>query len=154
MVRSSGPPCPPRWRPSPARSAATAWRFSSARRQHGRLAPGRPVLEYRTQQHAVIGALATAHTLRGSARAALAEWAALRDSTPTAPGPGAVMTFSPWAAVDRALACARCTPPGRSPRPSTSSGTAAASRGSSARTGSPSTSDWPGPSRTPAGTTP
>ncbi|MFB9369128.1 acyl-CoA dehydrogenase family protein [Kitasatospora albolonga] len=87
-----------------ARSAATAWRFSSARRSHGRLAPGRPVLEYRTQQHAVIGALATAHTLRGSARAALAEWAALRDSTPTAPGPGAVMTFSPWAAVDRALA--------------------------------------------------
>ncbi|MFI5530176.1 hypothetical protein ACIA8O_16685 [Kitasatospora sp. NPDC051853] len=101
-----------------ARSAATVWRFSSVRRSHGRLAPGRPVLEYRTQQHAVLGALATAHTLRASARAALGEWAALRASAPaSAPAPasasapvragsapGAVMTFAPWAAVDRALA--------------------------------------------------
>ncbi|MFJ8045766.1 hypothetical protein ACIRBX_35175 [Kitasatospora sp. NPDC096147] len=86
------------------RSAGTAWRFSAARRSHGRLAPGSPVLAYRTQQHAVLGALATAHTLRRAAWAALAEWEVLRAPERTAAAPGAGMTFSPWAAVDRALA--------------------------------------------------
>ncbi|MFI9331362.1 hypothetical protein ACIGZJ_27975 [Kitasatospora sp. NPDC052868] len=89
------------------RSAAMAWRFSADRRTHGRLAPGRPVLEYRTQQHTVIGALAEAYSLRCTARAALSGWAALRGPV-AAPGtaapPDTAMTFSPWAGVDRALA--------------------------------------------------
>ncbi|MFG3056385.1 hypothetical protein ACGFZP_36265 [Kitasatospora sp. NPDC048239] len=93
------------------RSAAMAWRFSADRRTHGRLAPGRPVLEYRPQQHAVIGALAEAYSLRCTARAALSGWAALRTPgrapgppTETAAPPDTAMTFSPWAGVDRALA--------------------------------------------------
>ncbi|MFJ2805967.1 hypothetical protein [Kitasatospora sp. NPDC087271] len=85
------------------RSAAMAWRFSAGRRSHGRLAPGRPVLEYRTQQHAVVGALAAAFSLRCTARAALSTWAGLRAAKPS-DGPGTAMTFSPWAAVDRSLA--------------------------------------------------
>ncbi|MFD5467513.1 hypothetical protein ACFWIQ_32545 [Kitasatospora sp. NPDC127059] len=85
------------------RSAAMAWRFSANRRSHGRLAPGRPVLDYSTQRHAVIGALASAFTLRCGARTALSEWEALRDREQP-DGPGGAMTFAPWAAVDRALA--------------------------------------------------
>ncbi|MFJ4595337.1 MULTISPECIES: hypothetical protein [unclassified Kitasatospora] len=85
------------------RSAAMAWRFSAGRRSHGRLAPGSPVLEYRTQQHAVVGALAAAFSLRCTARAALSTWAGLRAAKPS-DGPGTAMTFSPWAAVDRSLA--------------------------------------------------
>ncbi|MER8099260.1 hypothetical protein [Kitasatospora sp. NPDC094016] len=85
------------------RSAAMAWRFSAGRRSHGRLAPGSPVLEYRTQQHAVVGALAAAFSLRCTARAALSAWADLRAASPSG-GPGTAMTFSPWAAVDRSLA--------------------------------------------------
>ncbi|MFD4396886.1 hypothetical protein [Kitasatospora sp. NPDC058478] len=85
------------------RSAAMAWRFSAGRRSHGRLAPGSPVLEYRTQQHAVVGALAAAFSLRCTARAALSTWAGLRAASPS-DGPGTAMTFSPWAAVDRSLA--------------------------------------------------
>ncbi|MEV7357946.1 hypothetical protein [Kitasatospora sp. NPDC091276] len=85
------------------RSAAMAWRFSAGRRSHGRLAPGSPVLEYRTQQHAVVGALAVAFSLRCTARAALSTWAGLRAAKPS-DGPGTAMTFSPWAAVDRSLA--------------------------------------------------
>ncbi|WP_406096830.1 acyltransferase domain-containing protein [Kitasatospora purpeofusca] len=85
------------------RSAAMAWRFNAGRRSHGRLAPGRPLLEYRTQQHAVLGALAAAYSLRRTARAALAAWADLRAAR-TADGPDTAMTFSPWAAVDRSLA--------------------------------------------------
>ncbi|MFF7585968.1 acyltransferase domain-containing protein [Kitasatospora purpeofusca] len=85
------------------RSAAMAWRFNAGRRSHGRLAPGRPVLEYRTQQHAVVGALAAAHSLRCVARAALSTWADLRAAR-TADGPDTAMTFSPWASVDRSLA--------------------------------------------------
>ncbi|WP_328952615.1 acyltransferase domain-containing protein [Kitasatospora purpeofusca] len=85
------------------RSAAMAWRFNAGRRSHGRLAPGRPLLEYRTQQHAVVGALAAAYSLRRTARASLAVWAGLRAAR-TADGPDTAMTFSPWAAVDRSLA--------------------------------------------------
>ncbi|MEE1822640.1 acyltransferase domain-containing protein [Streptomyces sp. BE20] len=85
------------------RSAAMAWRFSAGRRTHGRLAPGVPVLEYRTQQHAVIGGLAEAYALRCTARAALAAWAAGRAAGP-ADRPETAMTFSPWAGVDRVLA--------------------------------------------------
>ncbi|MFF1903042.1 hypothetical protein [Kitasatospora sp. NPDC058218] len=85
------------------RSAAMAWRFSAGRRSHGRLAPGRSLLEYRTQQHAVVGALAEAYSLRRTARAALSAWAAVRTAGPAA-GADAAMTFSPWAGVDRALA--------------------------------------------------
>ncbi|WP_149030662.1 hypothetical protein [Kitasatospora sp. MBT66] len=85
------------------RSAAMAWRFNAGRRSNGRLAPGRPLLEYRTQQHAVVGALAAAHSLRRTARAALSTWADLRASGAAA-GPDPAMAFSPWAAVDRSLA--------------------------------------------------
>ncbi|WP_052709703.1 acyltransferase domain-containing protein [Streptomyces sp. NRRL S-495] len=85
------------------RSAAMAWRFNAGRRSHGRLAPGRPLLEYRTQQHAVLGALAAAYSLRRTARAALSTWADLRAAR-SADGPDTAMTFSPWASVDRSLA--------------------------------------------------
>ncbi|MCX4744401.1 hypothetical protein OG455_02525 [Kitasatospora sp. NBC_01287] len=87
-----------------ARGARLAWRFSASRHSHGGLAPGAPVLGYRTQQHAVVGALAEAFALRRAADEALAGWAAGR-RRPTAAGAGAAaMAFSPWAAVDPDLA--------------------------------------------------
>lgn len=69
-----------------ARSAVLSWRFSATRRSHGTLAPGAPVLAYRTQQHAVIGALAEAFALRRAAQAALGCWTA---APPAADGAGA-----------------------------------------------------------------
>jgi acyl-CoA oxidase len=88
-----------------ARSAVLAWRYSAARRSHGRLAPGAPVLAYRTQQHAVVGALAEAFVLACTADAALSTWASDSGtgSGLAQPAPD-VMAFSPWAAVDRTLA--------------------------------------------------
>ncbi|WP_370220705.1 acyl-CoA dehydrogenase [Kitasatospora sp. GAS1066B] len=83
-----------------ARSAVLTWRFSVSRRSHGGLAPGAPVLAYRTQQHAVLGALAEALALRRAAAQALAGWAAGAPSV----GASHAMTFSPWAAVDPSLA--------------------------------------------------
>ncbi|MFJ8434932.1 acyltransferase domain-containing protein [Kitasatospora sp. NPDC094019] len=96
------------------RSAVMVLHFSADRRAHGRLAPGAPLLEYRVQQQAVVGALATAAGLRRCARAALTAWKEQRaapdpDRSGAAPGADSsdvatAMTFSPWAAVDRSLA--------------------------------------------------
>ncbi|GAB2720437.1 acyl-CoA dehydrogenase family protein [Kitasatospora kifunensis] len=94
-----------------ARSAVLGWRFSASRRSHGRLAPQAPVLVYRTQQHAVVGALAEAFGLRCVAEAARGLWSAAAgvggaaQSTPQlVPQPAPKMAFSPWAAVDSGLA--------------------------------------------------
>ncbi|MER5642128.1 acyl-CoA dehydrogenase [Kitasatospora sp. NPDC002227] len=103
-----------------SRAAVLALRCSTARRSHGRLAPGAPVLSYRTQQHAVLGALAEAFALTCAAGEARRAWASARPvpaprpapggpepTVPTAgpaPEPGGEMTFSPWAAVSLSLA--------------------------------------------------
>lgn len=85
------------------RAAVLAWRYNSRRRSHGRLAPGSPVLVYRPQQHAIIGAFATAFTLRCAAESALAGWERIRARGDGAASTGS-MAFAPWAAVDRSLA--------------------------------------------------
>ncbi|WP_446041605.1 acyl-CoA dehydrogenase [Streptomyces sp. SID1121] len=107
-------------------AAVTTLRHSTHRRSHGRLAPGAPVLTYRTQQHAVLGAVAEAFALSCTAGAARDTWSAAHRppegtgavpgrgtgaapgrATGAAPGQvraGAKMTFAPWSAVDRPLA--------------------------------------------------
>ena len=87
-----------------ARAAAVAaTRACSTRLSNGRLAPGRPLLIYRTQQQAVLGALSEAFALTASARAARGLSTEPTDATCPSPGiPG--MTFSPWAAVNPSLA--------------------------------------------------
>ncbi|MDT0321629.1 acyl-CoA dehydrogenase family protein [Streptomyces millisiae] len=93
-----------------ARTAAVAaLRHSRHRRSHSRLAPGVPVLDYSTQQRALLGALAEAFALTCVAHTALAAWRRsedLRTDTPVA-APGAARAadtaFTPWAAVDRRL---------------------------------------------------
>ncbi|MET9479740.1 acyl-CoA dehydrogenase [Streptomyces sp. NPDC006638] len=107
-------------------AAVTTLRHSAHRRSHGRLAPGVPVLTYRTQQHAVLGAVAEAFALSCTAGTARDTWSAARrppEGTEAIPGratgavpsqatgarpgqarAGAKMTFAPWSAVDRPLA--------------------------------------------------
>ncbi|MEE6265324.1 acyl-CoA dehydrogenase [Streptomyces diastatochromogenes] len=87
-------------------SAVTALRFAAHRRAHGRLAPGASVLEFRNQQHALLGALATSFALTCAGRTAREIWARSRGAAahgaPARRADG--MTFSPWTAVDRPLA--------------------------------------------------
>ncbi|MEU4796686.1 acyl-CoA dehydrogenase [Streptomyces sp. NPDC023327] len=87
-----------------ARAAAVAaTRACSTRLSNGRLAPGRPLLTYRTQQQDVLGALSEAFALTAGARAARGLSTEPTDATRLSPGiPG--MTFSPWAAVAPSLA--------------------------------------------------
>lgn len=91
-------------------AAVTTLRHSAHRRSHGRFAPGAPVLTYRTQQHAVLGALAEAFALSCTAGTARDTWSAAHrppEGTAALPGQvraGAKMTFAPWSAVDRPLA--------------------------------------------------
>ncbi|MFJ2650213.1 acyl-CoA dehydrogenase [Streptomyces sp. NPDC087420] len=94
-------------------AAVTTLRHSTHRRSHGRFAPGAPVLTYRTQQHAVLGALAEAFALSCTAGTARDTWSAAHrppggtgaDGAGTAQArAGAKMTFAPWSAVDRPLA--------------------------------------------------
>ncbi|WP_441248024.1 acyl-CoA dehydrogenase family protein [Kitasatospora sp. McL0602] len=87
-----------------SRSAVLTWRYCAQRRSHGRLAPGRSVLAYRTQQHAVLGALAEAFALTCAAAEARRTWHAARLRTDAARQGPTEMAFSPWAAVDRPLA--------------------------------------------------
>ncbi|WP_414166714.1 acyl-CoA dehydrogenase [Streptoverticillium reticulum] len=78
--------------------AVLTLRHSTHRRSNGRLAPGSPVLAYRIQQHAVLGALAESFALTCMGNAALDAWQR---------SPGAARSagtaFSPWAAVDPVL---------------------------------------------------
>ncbi|QIQ03390.1 acyl-CoA dehydrogenase [Streptomyces liangshanensis] len=91
-------------------AAVTTLRHSAHRRSHGRLAPGAPVLTYRTQQHAVLGAVAEAFALSCTAATARDTWRAAHrppegtGALPARARAGARMTFAPWSAVDRPLA--------------------------------------------------
>lgn len=100
------------WATMPAVAAATARQssvqavnYARQRRTQGRLAPGVPLLAYRTQQRAVLGALADAFALTCAAEGARALWAEslAAPAAPAGDGVGA-MGFSPWAAVSRPLA--------------------------------------------------
>ncbi|MFJ8387754.1 acyl-CoA dehydrogenase [Streptomyces sp. NPDC094438] len=89
-----------------ARQAAVlAARYARGRRTQGRLAPGTPLLEYRSQQHAVLGAMADAFALTCAAAHALDLWTTSLSGTPEG-GPtegGDAMAFAPWTAVNRPL---------------------------------------------------
>lgn len=88
-------------------SALRALRHCLHRRTHGRLAPGATALAYRSQQHALLGALAEAFALTCAGHTAqrLGSWSPAHGerAAPTT-GQGSGMAFSPWAAVDRPLA--------------------------------------------------
>ncbi|WP_052229771.1 acyl-CoA dehydrogenase [Streptomyces sp. CT34] len=88
-------------------AAVAALRHSLHRRSHGRLAPGSPVLTYRTQQRALLSALAEAFALTCAAQTAKDLWAFTLDgrtATGTTSGTPPDMAFAPWASVDRRLA--------------------------------------------------
>ncbi|MFF4503700.1 acyl-CoA dehydrogenase [Streptomyces sp. NPDC001401] len=101
------------WATVPAVAAATsrqaavlAVEYSRHRRTQGRLAPGTPLLGYRTQQRVVLGALADAFALTCAAHQARTLWTASL-TTPTAThgrGAGDASAFSPWTAVHQTLA--------------------------------------------------
>lgn len=82
-------------------SAATLLEHSANRTTLGRLAPRRPLTDYRNQREAVLGALASAYALT-----AVAGHVKQRRTSPDAPGAagGPVTAWAPWSAVDRDLA--------------------------------------------------
>ncbi|MFH8337994.1 acyl-CoA dehydrogenase [Streptomyces sp. AM6-12] len=98
------------WALMPAVAAATARQsavqavnYARQRRTQSRLAPGAPLLSYRTQQRAVLGALADAFALTCAAHGARALWT--RSLAAPSDGDGAdTMGFTPWTAVNRPLA--------------------------------------------------
>ncbi|WP_051804173.1 acyl-CoA dehydrogenase [Streptomyces griseus] len=100
------------WATMPAVAAATARQsavqavnYARQRRTQSSLAPGAPLLAYRTQQRAVLGALADAFALTCAAGGARAVWmdSLAAPMAPAGEGAGA-MGFTPWAAVSRPLA--------------------------------------------------
>ncbi|MER7698909.1 MULTISPECIES: acyl-CoA oxidase [unclassified Streptomyces] len=98
------------WATMPAVAAATARRsavralsYARRRRTQSRLAPGIPLITYRSQQTAVLGALADAFALTCAADGARA----VRSAAAAAPSPhagDAAVGFTPWAAVSEPLA--------------------------------------------------
>ncbi|MBT2425500.1 acyl-CoA oxidase [Streptomyces sp. ISL-112] len=93
------------------RSAVQAVNYARQRRTQSRIAPGVPLLSYRTQQTVVLGALADAFALTCAADGALAVRAQAvraRAVRAQAPPPKAqdmeAMGFTPWAAVSQPLA--------------------------------------------------
>ncbi|PWI12606.1 acyl-CoA oxidase [Streptomyces sp. Act143] len=97
------------WATMPAVAAATsrqsavqAVTYAQARSTRGKLAPGVPLLTYRTQQRAVLGALADAFALTCAAHGARVLWEESR--TASGDQSGAEMGFSPWTAVHQPLA--------------------------------------------------
>lgn len=97
------------WATMPAVAAATsrqsavqAVTYAQGRSTQGKLAPGVPLLTYRTQQRAVLGAMADAFALTCAAQGARALWEESRAAP--ADGSGAEMGFSPWSAVNQPLA--------------------------------------------------
>ncbi|MCD7445220.1 acyl-CoA oxidase [Streptomyces lincolnensis] len=97
------------WATMPAVAAATsrqsavqAVTYAQGRSTQGKLAPGVPLLTYRTQQRAVLGALADAFALTCAARGARALWEESRASPSDRNGPE--MSFTPWTAVNQPLA--------------------------------------------------
>ncbi|MFD7341694.1 acyl-CoA dehydrogenase [Streptomyces violascens] len=99
------------WATLPAAAAALARqagvgavRYARRRRTQGRLAPGTPLLNYRSQQHAVLGAMADAFALTCAAAGALELWAASRSPQRQDSSDGTdLMGFAPWSAVSRPL---------------------------------------------------
>ncbi|MFE9768031.1 acyl-CoA dehydrogenase [Streptomyces sp. NPDC005808] len=99
------------WATMPAVAAATsrqsavqAVNYARQRRTQGRLAPGVPLLAYRTQQRVVLGALADAFALTCAAHGAREVWTESLAAPPAGPDDGEAMSFTPWAAVSRPLA--------------------------------------------------
>ena len=97
------------WATLPAVAAATsrqsavqACTYAQGRSTQGKLAPGVPLLTYRTQQRAVLGAMADAFALTCAAHGARVLWEE-SGATP-ADRSGAEMGFSPWTAVHQPLA--------------------------------------------------
>ncbi|MFI0487411.1 acyl-CoA dehydrogenase [Actinomadura sp. 9N215] len=83
-------------------SAGTLLAHSAGRATLGRLAPRRPLTDYRNQQEAVLGALAAGYALTAVAgHVKTARTAA--DAGPAAGG-GPETAWAPWSAVDRDLA--------------------------------------------------
>lgn len=107
LTRSMGI-APPVWRAVISASAAITrasagmlLAHSADRTTLGRLAPRRPLTDYRNQQEAVLGALAAAHALTAVA----AHVTAPRPAAPQAPAAsGPDTAWAPWSAVDRDLA--------------------------------------------------
>jgi acyl-CoA oxidase len=98
------------WATMPAVAAATcrqsavlAVNYARQRRTQGRLAPGAPLLSYRTQQRAVLGALADAFALTCAAHRAADLWAESAAGPQLRPA-DAAMGFTPWTAVHQPLA--------------------------------------------------
>ncbi|MFJ5231267.1 acyl-CoA oxidase [Kitasatospora sp. NPDC088391] len=84
------------------RSAVLAVRHSRHRETRAVLAPGTPLLAHRSQQRALLGALADAFALScAAARARELLLAARESDAPTTPG--AAAGFAPWSAVSRPL---------------------------------------------------
>lgn len=97
------------WATMPAVAAATsrqsavqAVTYAQGRSTQGKLAPGVPLLTYRTQQRAVLGAMADAFALTCAAQGARALWEESRAAP--ADRSGMEMGFSPWTAVHQPLA--------------------------------------------------
>ncbi|MER7758683.1 acyl-CoA dehydrogenase [Streptomyces sp. NPDC097619] len=105
-------------------ASVLAVRYARDRRTQARMAPGRPLLDYRSQQHAVLGSLAESFALTcAAARARTLLARTVRTAvpapatepprdTPTTPGATAPATtgappdaggFAPWTAVSRPL---------------------------------------------------
>ncbi|MFC4116621.1 acyl-CoA dehydrogenase [Nonomuraea zeae] len=85
-------------------AAAIALRYAATRSTMGRLSPDRPVLDYRTQQHALYGALASAHAVTALVDKAIEAFLAKPWEVP--PDETAI-TFSPWVAAHRTHALAK-----------------------------------------------
>ncbi|MFJ1755146.1 hypothetical protein [Kitasatospora sp. NPDC088134] len=81
------------------RSAVLAVRHSRHRATRAALAPGTPLLAHRSQQRALLGALADAFALSCAAARARELLLAARESD----APGAAAGFAPWSAVSRPL---------------------------------------------------
>lgn len=106
LTRSMGI-APPVWRAVISASAAITrasagmlLAHSAGRATLGRLAPRRPLTDYRNQQEAVLGALASAYALTAVAAHVTARGPAAPADAPAGPA----TAWAPWSAVDRDLA--------------------------------------------------
>ncbi|QXJ19789.1 hypothetical protein AGRA3207_000381 [Actinomadura graeca] len=114
LTRSMGI-APPVWRAVVSASAAVCrasagvlLAHSAGRGTLGRLAPHRPLTDYRNQREAVLGALASAYALTAVAAHVKARQgppgAGRGPGAPDPGGPGGAGAWAPWSAVDRDLA--------------------------------------------------
>ncbi|GAA3592808.1 hypothetical protein GCM10022419_089670 [Nonomuraea rosea] len=85
-------------------AAAIALRYAATRSTMGRLSPNRPVLDYRTQQHALYGALSSAYAVTALVDKAIE---AFLDKPWEVPPDETAITFSPWVAAHRTHALAK-----------------------------------------------